>query len=334
METLILTLAVAAFIWWLVEKSRRRTHPVRGGIQKDRVFPHEAEFELYHNALSLCSMKTRLCMAELGVPYKSHHIDLIETGCYENIRPKLLDVNPAGTVPVLLHNGHPVYESHEQIRYAAQHAPAGTPALVPEDPSQKAVMDEWIDRSSITDDPLNNMDISAGNAVPGQTLPLFCTMIEKIPYFKIFEGFLFHFDKFRPMLFTLLKLRGLGNLGKLKPAAQALARSRAMMFRHIDALEAQLGQSAGPWILGEQYSLADVSWLVIFERMRQADCEMVFLDTDEHPQVAAYWQRLKGRPAYQVAILDQSHPLIEYGRDRIVEGKAANPEVRILLEGS
>ena len=32
----------------------------------------------------------------------------------------LRDVNPAGTVPVLIHNGHPVYESHEQIVYIDQ----------------------------------------------------------------------------------------------------------------------------------------------------------------------------------------------------------------------
>ena len=29
----------------------------------------------------------------------------------------LTHVNPVGTVPVLVHNGHPVYESHEQILY-------------------------------------------------------------------------------------------------------------------------------------------------------------------------------------------------------------------------
>ena len=27
----------------------------------------------------------------------------------------LTNVNPAGTVPVLVHQGHPVYESHEQV---------------------------------------------------------------------------------------------------------------------------------------------------------------------------------------------------------------------------
>jgi len=56
------------------------------GFQADISLPFDQEFELYHNALSLCSMKSRLCMSELQIDYKSHHIDLIETGCYENIR--------------------------------------------------------------------------------------------------------------------------------------------------------------------------------------------------------------------------------------------------------
>ncbi len=159
--------------WWAWEKAHRRSHPVPPGLQEDVTLPHEQEFELYHNALSLCSMKARVCLAELGIPYRSHPIDLIETGSYENISRHFLAVNPAGTVPVLVHRGHPVYESHEQIRYAALHAPAGAPSLVPEDPALREQMEAWIDRSSITGDPIREGHLSAGNAVPGQTLPLF-----------------------------------------------------------------------------------------------------------------------------------------------------------------
>ena len=333
MSWLIGLLLAGLLIWWAVEKSRRKTHPVPEGLQTNTVFAHEQEFELYHNALSLCSMKSRLCLAELGITYKSHHIDLIETGCYENIRPKLLAVNPAGTVPVLLHNGHPIYESHEQIRYAAQFAAAHAPSLVPEDQDLRQQMETWVDRSSLTPDPLNNIDISAGNAIPGQTLPLFCTMIEKIPYWRILEGFLFHFDKFRPMMFTLLKFRGIDNIHKLAPVSKALAQTRKALFVHLDALELQLEASGGPWILGAQYTLADVSWLVIFERMRQADCEATFLASIERPNLAQYWERLKQRPAYSEAILNHSHPLIEHGRTRISSVKAEHQAVRNCLEG-
>ena len=275
---LLTTAFVTAVAWWVLEKRRRATHPVPHGDQADLEFPHEQEFELYHNA-------------------------------------------------------HPVYESHEQIRYVADFAPEGAQSLVPEDSALRAEMEEWIDRSSLTEHPLNNADKTAGNAIPGQALPLFCTMVEKVPYLRIFEGLLFHFDRLRPLLFIVLKLRGIENIHKIAPAAQVIAATRRHMAGHLDALEARLEKSGGPWILGDQYTLADVSWLVIFERMRQADSEGVFFSEANRPLGAAYWQRLRQRPAYAEAILAHSHPLIEYGRQRIGDAKASSADVRICLEG-
>lgn len=334
MFSLLLVPALAGLlVWFLVEHRRRRRGPVPPGFQADRTFPHEDEWELYHNALSLCSMKTRLCLAELGIDYRSHPIDLIETGAYENLRPKLLRVNPAGTVPVLLHDGHPIYESHEQIRHAAVHAPPGAPSLVPEDPAERADMEAWVDRSSLTD-PLEHPERSAGNAIPGQTLPLFATMIERIPAHRILEGLLFHFDRKRPVLFLVFKLVGIRRIGRIPPVAQAITGSRRILSGFLDELEARLAANGGPWIMGAQYTLADVGWLVLFERMRQASCESVFLDPAKRPGVAAYWARLKARPAYRAAIEEHGHPLIDYGRRRIAEAKAADPALRALLEGA
>jgi glutathione S-transferase len=318
--------------WWLWEKSHRKTHPVSAGHHPEIEIPFEQDFELYHNALSLCSMKSRVCMAELGIPYKSHSTDLIETGAYENIRRDFLAVNPAGTVPVLVHKGHPIYESHEQIRYAADHAPPGTPSLVPEDPDQQQVMQRWIDRSSITHDPIEHGDASAGNAVPGLTLPIFTTMVERIPVWKIVEGLLFHFDRRRPVVFLLLKLRGIEKLPGLGAAVKVLRRSQRQMAAHLDALESQLGKSGGPWILGEAFTLADVSWLVIFERLAQVDSLQAFLGDGKRLRCTAYWESLKQRPSYAEAILGHPHPTIEYGTKRIREAKAANPALRALLE--
>jgi len=330
---LLLSSILCAVGWWAWEKVHRRTHPVPEGYRPELELPHEQEFELYHNALSLCSMKARLCLAELRVPYKSHHIDLIETGCYENIRPRLLDVNPAGTVPVLVHEGHPIYESHEQIRYAAEHAPPSSTRLVPEDPDQRAEMERWIDLSSLTEDPLEHGDESAGNAVPALTVPLFATMIEKIAYWKILEGLLFHFDKQRPLVFLVLKLRGIERIGSIPPAVRIIARGRRQLAAHLDVLEAQLEKSGGPWILGSRFTLADVSWLVIFERFRQADCLQAFTGDALRPRCTAYWEALRKRPSYQQAIVDHSHPLIDYGTRRLEEAKASDPALGEVLEG-
>jgi glutathione S-transferase len=331
-----LTLAAAAGLggWWAWEKSYRKTHPMPPGIQTDIVLSYEEEFELYHNALSLCSMKTRVCMAELRVPYKGHAIDLIETGSYETLSRKFLAVNPAGTVPVLVHRGHPIYESHEQIRYAAAHAPPGSPSLVPADPTLKEEMERWIDLSSVTEDPIRYPERSIGNAVPRLTFQIFAAMIEKIPYRNILEGLLFHFDKRRPVLFLTLKAFGLERMHTLKLLMQMLAVGRKHVNAHLDALELQLAQSGGPWILGETFSLADVSWMVVFERLRQVDNEHVFLAGGVRPACGAYWERLKERRSYPEAILGYSHPLIDHGIRRLKEVKAADPALRNALEGT
>lgn len=328
----IAALLIAAIGWFLLERARRRTHPVPPGRQADVELPHEAEWELYHNVLSLCSMKTRVCLAELGIPYVGHHVDLIETGAYENLRPGLLGVNPAGTVPVLLHRGHPIYESHEQIRYAARFAPSGATSLVPSDPQERAEMETWVDRTSLTN-PLEEPGKSAANAVPGQTLPLFCTMVERVPLHRIVEGLLFHFDKRRPLMFIVFKIVGIERLPRLGPVPAAISETRGLLLGFLDELEARLDEKGGPWIMGEQFTLADVGWVVIFERIRQANAENVFLDPADRPAVAAYWARLAARPSYRAAILDHPHPIIDYGRRRIAEAKAHHADVRALLEG-
>jgi len=223
-------------------------------------------------------------------------------------------------------------EEIEQIR--AAHAPSGSPSLVPADPALKEQMERWIDASSLSEDPIRYPERSIGNAVPRLTLQLFAAMIEKIPYRNILEGLLFHFDRRRPLLFLTLKACGVERMRALKPVMRMLAVGREHVKTHLDALETQLAQSGGPWILGPGFSLADVSWLVIFERLRQVDNEHVFLGGGLRPACTAYWERLKGRPSYAEAILGYPHPLIDHGIQRLKQAKAADPALRKALEGS
>jgi hypothetical protein len=77
-----------------------------------------------------------------------------------------------------------------------------------------------------------------------------------------------------------------------------------------------------------------VSWLVIFERLAQADCLQVFVGGDRRPECAAYWERLTGRPGYRHAILDHAHPTVVRGTERLRAAKAADPALRDALEGA
>jgi glutathione S-transferase len=323
--------AAGAIGWWAWERSHRRTCAMPGGLHPEITLPHTRSFELYHNAFSLCSQKVRLCLAELGIEYASHHVDLIETGRYENIGRDFLAVNPAGLVPVLVHDGHPIYESHEQIRYAAAHAPAAT-SLVPDDPTRRDEMQRWVDRASLTgDDPLAASAASAGNTVPGLTIPLFAAMLEEIPVHRIVEGLLFHRLRARPLAFLAMKGAGIRGLPRLGPAMRIIHRSLRHMAAHLDALDAHL-RDGGPSIAGNAVTLADVSWAPILQRLDDADSIHVFLGDGRRPAVAAWWARMRARESHRRAIVAHMHPTIVRGTARIRAAKTADPALRRALE--
>jgi glutathione S-transferase len=325
----------AALLWYFWERSHRKTHAMSGGLHDDILLPHETEFELYHNSLSLCSKKVRVCLAELGIDYTSHPIDLIETGSYENISRHFLVVNPSGIVPVLVHNGHPIYESHEQIRYAAEHSPnvgSDGNVLIPASPELATKMDSWIERTSlIGDDPISESEKSAGNAVPGLTVPLFAAMIVDIPYSKILEGLLFHRLKVRPLLFLVMKLRGIQGLAGGLPA-KIISRSARDMAMHLDSLEEELELGGGPWLLGSAFSLADVGWVPIFERLAEADSLHCFVGGELRPRCTAYWGSLKSRPSYKIGVLDSVHETVVRGTERLRAAKQSDAKLRAALE--
>jgi len=335
---LALLALLAAAAWYLSERARRQTRPMTGGLHRDVTLAHIREWELYHNGFSLCSKKLRVCLDELGLDYTSHPIDLIETGSYENVGRRFLAVNPGGLVPVLVHQGHPVYESHEEIVYAARHAGERGRALLAEGPGDSALAAltaGWIDRASLVgDDPTQATAERAGNCVPGLTFPLFATMVRHVPWRRFVPGLLFHPQKRRPLFFLLLKLRGLNGLPALSPVMAILRRSRDDMARHLDALGAQLEASGGPWIAGERFTLADVSWVVILDRLAEADWDGFFWGEGRRPAVAAYWQRLRERPSYETAIVKARGATLLAGAAELKQAKRASPRLRMALEGA
>lgn len=294
--------------------------------------PHTQEWELYHNSFSLCSKKVRVCLAELGLRYRSHPINLIETGAYENVSARYLAVNPAGLVPVLVHRGHPIYESHHQIVYAAESTADGGGALLPQDAETKALVERWIDCASLVGDPMAGIEQRAGHCVPGLTFPLFATMVRSIPYREIGRGLLSHPNKERPLFFALLKACGVRRLPRLPPVMGIVRRSREHMGEHLDALATHLDEIGGPWIAGEHFTLADVSWVVILDRLVEADWDRALWGDDIRPTIAAYWDRLRQRPSFQSEIEARRCPNTRRGITDLKKAKTEDPRLRAALE--
>lgn len=299
----VLMMAVCS-VW--IRKSR--FGPTQTGLNADKTVLYTSEFELYHNPISLCSIKVRLCLAELGIEYNSHCIDLIETGSYQNLTKSFAKINPAGTVPVLIHNGHPIYDSAHQIRYLYEYAAKTSPDK--EDEQSRAAREKWLASSSLSDDPMQHLDKSAANAIPGLTFPLFAAMLQYVSWWRFFRGYFTHFDPPRPIFFSLLKILGPTKFNKIKPAADLYRQSDVEMNKHLDRLEETLKDSKHEWIDGHQFGIADVSWMSVFERLKQLSLTQSLLNVELRPYCYHYWERCQQRASYKAAVTDMGHPIL------------------------
>ena len=88
--------------------------------------------ELHHNAASTCSQKVRLALAEKGLDFKSHEVDLIAGAQHA---PEYVKLNPNHVVPTLVHEGRVLIESSLINEYLEDVFPE--PPLLPADPAAR-----------------------------------------------------------------------------------------------------------------------------------------------------------------------------------------------------
>ena len=265
------------------------------GKQDFKVSNLSHEWSLFHNDFSLCSRKVRVCLAELKIVYHSSHIHLIETKDCENLSKNFLKINPNATVPVLLHNNYPIYESHKQIEYISN--------LYSRKLSGSKVANKWNEKGSLVgDDPVKGMENYAGNCVSLLTQPLFVAMLSKISFFKFIKYFIKHPSKFRAFNFILFKLIG-NSLFKKNSINQRIAmRALKHLKIHLNDLNTHL--SSKKWIDGDQFSIADITWMVLFHRLNELQILRLLLTGRENLNL--YYERLKERESFKNCIINFS----------------------------
>merc|ERR1740129_983148 len=93
--------------------------------------------------------------------------------------------------------------------------------------------------------------------------------------------------------------------------------ARDSMKIHLARLNETLNDGR-PYVLGEQFTLADVGLVTIFERLEVAGGLHLL---EPHDHVKAYWSRLKARPSYKIAVQDEELSIIVTGKERIEHWK-------------
>jgi len=292
-----------------------RTSKVRPGLNSDIMVPHQDSLELHHNMLSSCSQKVRACLGETGLQHRKIHHVLPSSGGWETKSSEYLSINPAGTVPVLVHNGHPVYESHEQIVYIDQVLMPGGPKLTPRDPEMKMLMDKWvasgamiISELSETDDIFDGVKKRFGNTLGPMTMPLFCAKnVLEFDFMVILQSLsMIPLIKDRKMLMMIIifKMFGVEAFQKVKFLDKMVSVALRGICHHFEILTKDLAAHEGPYICGEEYTLAEISLIPIFERMQYAGWWTEEVKA-KFPEVTRYWEIIQEREGYKASKPDQ-----------------------------
>ncbi len=190
---------------------------------------------LYHWEPNANSGKPMLTLAEKGVKYESHYLDLLK---FDQHQPEYLRINPDGTIPAMVHGDLMLTESTPMMEYIDE-AFAGPP-LRPEDPQQRWRMRWWMRFFDSYFAPSLSMigwSIFIGPSVRHRDPKELEAAIARIP---------------------LESRRIAGRKAMFNEFSEAeLSESRRRVIFATDVLEAHL--SRHQWIAGPSYSLGDIN---------------------------------------------------------------------------
>jgi glutathione S-transferase len=250
--------------------------------------------KLYNAPHSTCSQKVRICLAEKDLPFEDIRLDLGKGK--DQLKPEYLKLNPNGVVPTLVDDGDVIIDSSVICEYLDEKYP--TPRLTPADVAQRAKMRAWM---------------RYFEEVP--------TVAVRVPSFNM--GFL-------PRYAGLDEARFRSEQSDIRPIRKHFYRRmgttgfrRAEVEAALDQIDSTCARmdaalAAGPWLMGAQYTLADIVVTPSIDRM--ADLGYSIIWSDKYPRVTAWYARMQARPAFQQAYykgtrMSETYPLVPAIKD-------------------
>lgn len=229
--------------------------------------------ELYNAAHSTCSQKVRICLAEKNLDWTDHLLDL---GKKDQLDPGYLKLNPNGVVPTLVHDGAVIIDSSAICEYLDEVFPE--PKLTPSDPVERAKMRAW----------MRYME-----EVP--------TAAVRVPSFNM--AFLPRFDGLDDDDFLSaeagprpLRKHFFEKMGRTGFDPVTVRESMEQLRQTAERMNAALIKDGGPWLMGADYTLADIIVTPLIDRMNDLGYSDLWADL---PQVVDWYARTQERPSFQ-----------------------------------
>lgn len=254
---------------------------------------------LYHNDMSSCSQKVRICLSEKGLKWESRHLDLRagehQSGWYMKLHPRAV-------VPTLIDGDVVVPESNVINEYLEERFPEVP--LRPDTPIGRARMRLWTRQ---LDEDIHDACLailSFGIAFRHQYIErgeLGKKMLEQIPSVVKRERRRDVIDK------------GLDSMH----VTVAVTRMELLLTEMEETLARQ------PWLVGADYTIADAAFTPYLARLEHLN---ILGLTEGRPHVQDWYRRVKARPSFKDGIADWENE--NYLKLMMTRGAEAWPRVQ------
>jgi len=263
--------------------------------------------ELYHHGSSVCAAKVRLALAEKGLEWNGHYLDILKG---EQFNPDYLKINPKGVVPTLVHDGKVIPESTVICEYVDEIF-ADRP-IYPASAYERSRVRIW---TKAVDEELH----PACSAITYVVSHRHTIMRNGVGGFEDFlkqggaEG----------ISARTVKWQWLQH-GIAAPGAADKIRLYASYLRKMeDALD-----DSG-WLVGSTFTMADIAMTPYVNRLDALAMDGLWKD-GRLPRVERWFEQVKERPTFKPALLDWMPQ--DLAAEMRENGRKSWPEVTRLLE--
>ena len=242
---------------------------------------------LYNAPQSTCSQRVSFALHAKGETFEEHKLDLFSG---DQLKPDYLAINPNGVVPSLIEDGQAIIDSAVILEYLEDTRGDVAP-MRPTDPVRAAEMRAMM--RFIDEVPTPAIRVPSYNLA---FLPHFQAMTE-----EEFEALC---DS-KPLRREFLKKMGRTGFPQAD-MDEAMGRLR----RGVERMAGWLRSSGGPWVMGADLSLADLSIMPVIVRMDDINLGHVW---DDLPEIPAWFDAIRARPEfdktyYHGSLLTQKYP--------------------------
>ncbi len=265
--------------------------------------------ELYHHGSSACAAKVRLALAEKGLQWRGHYVDILAG---EQFEPEFLAVNPKAVVPVLVHDGRTIPESTVICEYVEDAFPDRP--IYPRDPYERARVRLW---TKAVDEELHpacsavTYIVSHRHAILRHGAGRFEDFVERGSR----EGRAVRERKWQWIQHGL--------------AAPGAADSVRLYDAYLRKMEDALAD--GRWLVADRFSMADIAMAPYLYRLDALSMSRLW-SHGRLPRVERWFERIGERPTFEAALASWMPAGV--AEEMRANGRRSWPDVEAMLESS